>query len=308
MNIMYDTIVIGGGPAGYTAALYAARAGLQTLVIERMSVGGQMALTSDIDNYPGFENGVDGFELGQKMQKGAVRFGAETVYAEVTGVDFSEKIKKVCTSDTVYSAKTIIVATGADPRKLGIEKEDHFMGRGVHYCAHCDGSFYRNKTVVVVGGGNTAASDILHLSRLAEKVFVVHRRDKLKADNVYQKALKNARNVEYIMNSTISELIGENKLQAVAIKNNIDDQIRMIDCDAVFVSIGRKPATAMFDNILKKDENGYILADESTRTNIEGVYAVGDVRTKVMRQVVTAVGDGAVAVHYAEEYIAENDE
>lgn len=308
MNIMYDTIVIGGGPAGYTAALYAARAGLQTLVIERMSVGGQMTLTSDIDNYPGFENGVDGFELGQKMQKGAVRFGAETVYAEVTGVDFSEKIKKVFTSDTVYSAKTIVVATGADPRKLGIEKEDHFTGRGVHYCAHCDGSFYRNKTVVVVGGGNTAASDILHLSRLAEKVYVVHRRDKLKADNVYQKALKNARNVEYIMNSTISELIGENKLQAVTVKNNIDDQYRNIDCDAVFVSIGRKPATALFENILQTDENGYIVADESTRTNIEGVYAVGDVRTKVMRQVVTAVGDGAVAVHYAEEYIAENDE
>ncbi|MBE6812933.1 MAG: thioredoxin-disulfide reductase [Ruminococcaceae bacterium] len=304
MKHIYDILIIGGGPAGYTAALYAARAGLDTLVIERMSVGGQMALTADIDNYPGFENGIDGFELGYKMQQGAVRFGAKTEYTEVKSVDFSEPVKLVQTANGDFYAKAVIVATGADPRKLGVEREAQLTGKGVHYCAHCDGNFYRNKTVVVVGGGNTAAADALYLSHLAKKVYVVHRRDTLKATKIYHEPLLKAENVEFVWNSNIVELLGEERLQKIKVRDVHSEEVREIECDAVFVSIGRNPATALFKDVLDLDDGGYVNADESTKTNIEGVYAVGDVRTKVLRQVVTAVGDGAVAVHYAEEYLA----
>lgn len=304
MKHIYDILIIGGGPAGYTAALYAARAGLDTLVIERMSVGGQMALTSDIDNYPGFENGIDGFELGFKMQQGAVRFGAKTEYTEVKNVDFSQNVKKVQTANGDFYAKSVIVATGADPRKLGLQNEEKLTGRGVHYCAHCDGRFYQGKTVVVVGGGNTAAADALYLSRLAKKVYVVHRRDSLKATKIYHDPLLKAENVEFVWNSNVTQLIADQRLQKINVRNVHNGEERAIECDAVFVSIGRNPATALFKDVLGLDDGGYIQADESTKTNIDGVYAVGDVRTKVLRQVVTAVGDGAVAVHYAEEYLA----
>ncbi len=303
MKHVYDILIIGGGPAGYTAALYAARAGLDTLVIERMSVGGQMALTSDIDNYPGFENGIDGFELGFKMQQGAVRFGAKTEYTEVKSVDFSDPVKLIKTAKGDFYAKAVIVATGADPRKLGLAKEEKLTGRGIHYCAHCDGNFYRNKTVVVVGGGNTAAADALYLSHLAKKVYIVHRRDALKATKIYHEPLLKAENVEFVWSSNIAELLADERLHAIKVRNENGEE-REIEADAVFVSIGRNPATALFRDVLALDDGGYIIADESTKTNIDGVYAVGDVRTKVLRQVVTAVGDGAVAVHYAEEYLA----
>ena len=263
-----------------------------------------MALTADIDNYPGFENGIDGFELGYKMQQGAVRFGAKTEYTEVKSVDFSESVKLVKTANGDFYAKAVIVATGADPRKLGVEREAQLTGKGVHYCAHCDGNFYRNKTVVVVGGGNTAAADALYLSHLAKKVYVVHRRDTLKATKIYHEPLLKAENVEFVWNSNIVELLGEERLQQIKVRDVHSGEDREIECDAVFVSIGRNPATALFKDVLDLDDGGYINADESTKTNIEGVYAVGDVRTKVLRQVVTAVGDGAVAVHYAEEYLA----
>ncbi len=303
MKHIYDILIIGGGPAGYTAALYAARAGLDTLVIERMSVGGQMALTSDIDNYPGFENGIDGFELGFKMQQGAVRFGAKTEYTEVKSVDFSDPVKLIKTANGDFYAKAVIVATGADPRKLGLANEEKLTGRGIHYCAHCDGNFYRNKTVVVVGGGNTAAADALYLSHLAKKVYIVHRRDALKATKIYHEPLLKAENVEFVWSSNIAELLADERLHAIKVRNANGEE-REIEADAVFVSIGRNPATALFRDVLALDDGGYIIADESTKTNIDGVYAVGDVRTKVLRQVVTAVGDGAVAVHYAEEYLA----
>ena len=303
MKHIYDILIIGGGPAGYTAALYAARAGLDTLVVERMSVGGQMALTSDIDNYPGFENGIDGFELGYKMQQGAVRFGAKTEYTEVKSVDFSGPVKLIKTANGDFYAKAVIVATGADPRKLGLANEEKLTGRGIHYCAHCDGNFYRNKTVVVVGGGNTAAADALYLSHLAKKVYIVHRRDALKATKIYHEPLLKAENVEFVWSSNIAELLADERLHAIKVRNANGEE-REIEADAVFVSIGRNPATALFRDVLALDDGGYIIADESTKTNIDGVYAVGDVRTKVLRQVVTAVGDGAVAVHYAEEYLA----
>jgi len=306
MEHIYDMIIIGGGPAGYTAALYAARAGFDTVVIEKMGPGGQMALTGDIENYPGFEEGIDGFTLGMKMQQGAERFGAKTVYDEVKTVDFSEKIKKIETKKGIYCAKTVAISTGADARELGLG-EKKLIGKGVHYCAHCDGRFYKGKTVVVIGGGNSAAADALYLSRLAEKVYLVHRRDTLRATKVYHEPLMNAENVEFIWNSTVEDFAVDKRINGIKIKNVHTGDVSELSCDGVFVSIGRKPATAFLGGALALDEHGYIIADESTRTNIAGVYAIGDVRTKALRQVVTAVADGAVAVHYAEEYMAENE-
>ena len=305
MEHIYDTVIIGGGPAGYTAALYAARAGLDTVVIEKMAAGGQMTLTGDIDNYPGFPEGIDGFTLGMKMQQGAERFGVQTVYAEVTSVDFSDKVKLVKTADAVIFGKTVIISTGANPRTLGIENEKALVGRGIHYCAHCDGRFYKDKTVAVVGGGNSAASDAMYLSRLAGKVYVIHRRDTLRASKIYHEPLKKADNVEFIWNSTVSDFIVDGRVSGVKIQNVITKAQTDIKCDGVFVSIGRKPDTDIFKGTVDLDGNGYIAADETTKTNIPGVYAVGDVRTKALRQVVTAVSDGAVAVLFAEEYLAE---
>ncbi len=304
MNKLYDVIIIGGGPAGYTAALYAARAGLDTLILERMAVGGQMTLTGDIDNYPGFEEGVDGFTLGMKMQQSAERFGAKTEYDEVLEVDFSQKIKRIKTAMGEYHAKTVIIATGANPKKLGLENEETLTGRGVHYCAHCDGRFYKDKTVAVIGGGNSAVSDALYLSNLAKKVYLIHRRDTLKATQVYKAPLEKAENIEFIWNSTLTNVIFDNKVIGAEIENLKSNEKSGIALDGVFISIGRSPASALFENVLNIDEYGYIIANETTKTNIGGVYAIGDVRTKPLRQVVTAVGDGATAVHFAEEYIA----
>lgn len=304
MENLYDIIIIGGGPAGYSAALYSARAGFSTLVIEKMGAGGQMALTDVIDNYPGFENGIDGFTLGMNMQKGAERFGAKTEYAQVVSLDLKEKIKTVTCDSGEFHCKALIIATGANPRTLGLENEEALLGRGVHYCAHCDGGFYRNKTVVVVGGGNSAVADALYLTHIAKKVYMVHRRDKLRATKVYYEPLMQAENLDIIWNSAVSEFIAEDRITGARIKNLQDGIQRDLECDAVFVSIGRTPATDFLKGEIKLDENGYIIADETTKTNLDGVYAVGDVRTKALRQVVTAVADGATAVHFAEEYIA----
>ena len=297
-------IIIGGGPAGYSAALYAARAGFDTLVIEKMSVGGQMTLTGDIDNYPGFDEGIDGFTLGAKMQAGAHRFGAQTTYGEVISAELQGEIKKISTSSADYFGKTVVIATGADPRELGVEGERELIGRGVHYCAHCDGRFYKNKTVAVVGGGNSAAADALYLSRLAKKVILIHRRDSLRATKIYHEPLMSAENVELCWNSKLAKIKAETRVTGAVLTNTVTGEENDISCDGIFVSIGRKPISSLFASQLELDEYGYIVADESTRTNIPGVFAVGDVRTKALRQVVTAAADGAVAVHYAEEYLS----
>ena len=302
MKHIYDMIVIGGGPAGYTAALYASRAGLDTLVIEKMSVGGQMALTDIIDNYPGFDGGIDGFTLGMQMQAGAERFGAKTEYDEVVSVELSGEIKKIVGAMGEYFARTVVVATGANPRALGIEGEEKLIGRGLHYCAHCDGRFYKNKTVAVVGGGNSAVSDALYLSHLAEKVYVIHRRDKLRATKIYHDPLMKAQNVEFVWDSVVSDYLVEGKIVGAKIRNLKTDEEKELHFDGLFVSIGRKPATELF-GALSLDEAGYIIADETTKTSVSGVYAVGDVRTKELRQVVTAVSDGAVAAHFAEKFL-----
>ncbi len=303
MEKIYDTLIIGGGPAGYSAALYAARAGLSAAVIERLSAGGQMALTGDIDNYPGFEEGVDGFTLGMKMQQGAERFGAETIYADVLSVDFSQSVKSVVTDSKTLFGKTVIIASGASPRQLGIENEEALTGRGIHYCAHCDGRFYQGKTVVVVGGGNSAAADALYLSRLAQKVYVVHRRSTLRATKIYHDPLMKAENITFVWNSTVTGVSSDDRVNGVTVRNVNTGESSPLPCDGVFISIGREPATAFLQNTVTLDEYGYIVADETTKTTIPGVFAVGDVRTKPLRQVVTAVADGAVAVQYAEEYL-----
>ena len=300
---IFDTVIIGGGPAGYTAALYAARAGLDTVVLEKMSPGGQMALTDTIDNYPGFEEGVDGFTLGMKMQQSAGRFGAKSEYAEVLSAELTQDVKTVITGSGEFKAKTVIIASGANPRELGLPNEKQLVGKGVHYCAHCDGRFYKGKTVVVVGGGNTAVSDALYLSRIAGKVILVHRRDTLRATKIYREPLLKTENVTFCRDSTVSEILAEESVSAVKLKNVKTGEETVVACDAVFVSIGRKPATGFLSNKLTLDENGYIPADETTRTEIPGVFAAGDVRTKALRQVVTAVSDGANAAYFAEEYL-----
>ncbi len=304
MEHIYDMLIVGGGPGGYTAAMYAARSGRDAIVLEKLSAGGQMALTSDIDNYPGFEEGVDGFTLGEKMQQGAERFGAKTELAEVFSLQLDGPVKSAETSEGTFYGRTIVLATGASPRLLGVEGEQEMTGRGIHYCAACDGMMYRGKTVVVVGGGNTAVEDALLLSRVAAKVILVHRRDSLRATKVYHDPLMQAENVEIRWNSAIDSLMREDKLTGVKLRDTVTGEISELACDGVFVSIGRAPANELVKGKVELDEAGYIKADESTRTSVPGVYAVGDVRTKAMRQVVTAVADGAVATHYAEEYLA----
>ena len=302
---VYDMAIIGGGPGGYTAALYAARAGMSVVVLEKLSAGGQMAQTQQIDNYPGFPDGVDGFELAELMQNQAHRFGAETEYAEVYSVDLQAKPRVIETSEGQFHARTVVIATGAGPRELGLPKEKALVGRGVAYCAACDGMFYRNKTVVVVGGGNSAAADALLLSRIAKKVILVHRRDTLRVTKVYHAPLMNAENVEFLWNSTVSKLEADGRLQAVVVKNLISGEESRVECDGIFISVGRNPASGLVKDQLELDASGYIMAGESTETSIPGVYAVGDVRTKQLRQIVTAVSDGAMAATMAEEYLAQ---
>ncbi len=305
MEHIYDVIIIGGGPAGYTAALYAARAGLDTLIAEKLAPGGQMTLTGDIDNYPGFDEGIDGFTLGMKMQQAAEKFGVKTEYSEITGVDFSERIKHISTDAGMLHAKAIIISSGAHPKKLGIPDEEELTGMGVHYCAHCDGRFYKNKTVAVIGGGNSAVADALYLARLAKKVYLIHRRDSLRAEKIYLNPLSQAENIEFIFESNVQQIIHNDGVKGLEILST-DNIKREIECDGVFVSIGRQPTTAFLGNAVLLDSNGYIIADETTKTNIDGVFAAGDVRTKTLRQIVTAAADGAVAAHFAEEYILQN--
>ena len=303
MGRIYDVIVIGGGPGGYTAALYAARAGLDTLVLEKLSAGGQMALSTQIDNYPGFADGVDGFSLGERMRQGSERFGAVTEYAQVQRVWLEETPKRVQTSEGTFLGKTVIYAAGATARPLGVPGEQELVGRGVNYCAACDGMFYKGKTVVVVGGGNSAAADAMLLSRVCEKVILIHRRDTLRASKIYHEPLKNTPNLEIWWNSKVIQLEYGEKLTGVLVENVQTGAQRHVPCDGLFVSVGRKPATELVAGQLELDAAGYVVAGESTETNIPGVFAAGDVRTKELRQIVTAAADGAVAAYRAEHYL-----
>jgi thioredoxin reductase (NADPH) len=301
--MIYDVIVLGGGPAGYTAALYAARAGLSTVVLEKLFAGGQMTQTAQIDNYPGHSKGIDGVTLGMEMQAGAERFGVKTLYTEATSVDFSGEVKTVETSQGSLKGKTVIIATGADHAHLGLEREETLTGKGVAYCAACDGMLYRGKTVAVVGGGNSAAADAALLARVAKKVYLIHRRDTLRASKVYHAPLENTQNLEFVWNSTVTQLLGQDRLTGVAVKDVRTGEQREIALDGLFISIGRKPQTGLFAGQLELDDRGYLVAGENTKTSVPGVFVAGDVRTKQVRQIVTATADGAVAAHMAEAYL-----
>ena len=304
MNKIYDMLIIGGGPAGYTAALYGARAGLSVLVIEKLSAGGQIALSPLVENYPGFEEGIDGYTLGEKMLAGAERFGAETLLAEVTGVSLAGEVKTVETTEGTLLGRTVVLATGADAKSLGLPKEKELLGRGISHCAACDGMFYKGKTVAIVGGGNTAAADALQLSRICKKVILIHRRDTLRATKIYHQPLMDAENVEFRWNSSVMELLADGRLTGLRVQNLKTGEESILECEGLFVSIGRSPNTGLVQGQLELDGAGYIVADESTRTSLPGVFAAGDVRTKELRQVITAAADGASAAHYAEAYLA----
>lgn len=300
-----DVAIIGAGPAGLTAGLYAARAGLRAAVFERLSPGGQLAQTERIDNYPGFAQGAGGFELAWSMKEQAERFGVRIINEEVSALDVAAAPKTLVTPAGAYRAASVIVATGARPRKLGVPGEAELTGRGVSYCATCDGNFFRGKTVMVVGGGNTAAADAIYLSRLASRVILVHRRNALRATPVYHRQLAELENVEFVWNATVRALHGEDgKLAAAQIEHLADGSLETIPVDGVFVAVGTQPNTELLAGALPLDEAGYIVADETCATPVPGVFAAGDVRAKTLRQVVTAVADGAVCAEQAASYVA----
>mgnify|MGYP004572589529 FL=1 len=290
---MYDTIIIGAGPAGLSAGIYARRGGLTTVIIEKQSVGGQAQNAADIQNYPGISS-TSGFDLCYAMMNQCTTFGANFVFDTISQINLDGEVKKVTlASGAEIEGKTVIIASGASARKLGVENENEFIGRGVSYCATCDGAFFKGKTVAVIGGGNTAAEDALYLEKLAKKVYLVHRRDALRADKILCDRLEKS-GVSIIWDSVVESLSGEDKIAQVTLKNVKNDALAPLSVDGVFVAIGEIPNSQLFENV-EKTPSGYIVTNNVMRTNIHGVYAVGDVREKSLRQVVTACADGAIA-------------
>lgn len=304
--MMKDLIIIGGGPAGLTAAIYAMRCGLGAAVIERFFFGGQAATTADIENYPGLP-GISGPELAGKFEAHARHFGTEIINAEVVEVDFGGDVKTVRTVADYYEAKAIIIATGAKPRRLEVPGEDIYMGRGVSYCATCDGAFFRNKKVAVVGGGNTAIEDALYLAGLCEKVYLIHRRDEFRADLSLVKRLDKFGNIETVMNSTVKEIVGGDTVSGIVLKPAGEDEqaTSVIDVDGVFVAIGAVPNIELFADKLEM-EDGYIVTDVRMETSAPGVFAAGDIRVTPLRQIITACADGAIAAGSALDYIRKS--
>lgn len=301
----FDVAVIGAGPAGMTAALYAARAGLSTALVERLSPGGQMAETELIENYPGFPAGVNGVDLAFSMKEQADRFGVESVFEEVTAVDFSKSPYALATPYGTVEAKAVVVATGARPRKMDLPNNETLEGRGISYCATCDGSFFRGKKVVVVGGGDTAAADAVYLSRICEEVTIVYRRDTLRATRVYHEMLAGLDNVRFEWDSVVSAAHeAEGRLSGVTVRNVKTAEEKELACEGMFVAIGTVPNTEFLAGALALDDHGYVVADERGATSVPGVFAAGDVRVKELRQVSTAVGDGANAAEAAAAFVA----
>lgn len=299
---MKDIIIVGGGPAGLVAALYAGRAQLDALMIEKQFQGGQMVTTNEVENYPGFID-ITGSDLANIMYEHAKRFGGTMEYKEVLDIQVQGDIKKIITNTETYEAKVVILSMGAKPKKLGLDRETELGGRGISYCATCDGGFFRNKVVAVVGGGDTAVEDALHLSRIAEKVYLISRSDTLKANKVAQEKLFKTSNVEILWDSVVTKLHGENKLESIEVKNKKNNNIFQLKMDGLFVAIGSTPSTELVKNLVELDKNGYIIADESCKTNVDGIFAIGDIRTKSVRQVLTAAADGAVSIYEAEKYL-----
>ena len=291
---MYDIIVVGGGPAGMTAAIYARRANKNVLVFEGKACGGQILNATEVDNYPGFES-ISGFDLSQNMYNQAVKLGAEFKFEMVKKITAD---KKVITDNGEYEAKAIILATGAENRRLNIVEEADYIGRGISYCATCDGNFYKGKDVAVVGGGNTALEDALYLANLCNKVYLIHRRDQFRGEDKYVEQIKLNDNIELILNSQVVDLIGEDKLNQITVKNN-DETTRTLDVSGLFIAVGQQPRNEMFADVVEIDEKGYIKAHDEVYTNVEGIYVAGDTRNKVLKQLTTAVSDGSLAATIA---------
>ncbi len=300
---MYDLIIIGAGPAGMSAAVYAARAELDFIVIEgSMMQGGQVLTTYDVDNYLGLP-GIGGFEMGMKFAEHAKKLGVSFVTENVISMDAAGEVKKVVTYKKEYEAKTIIIATGAVHRKAGIPGEAEFTGKGVSYCATCDGAFFRNKITAVVGGGDVAVEDAIYLARMCEKVYLIHRRDEFRAAKSLVNKAKNTENIELVLDSTVERISGEAKVSSIEVKNKITGKTDELAVDGVFLAVGMQPVTAFVDKSVQMNEAGYIVAGEDCATNVPGVYAAGDIRTKQLRQIITAAADGANAVASVEKYI-----
>ena len=300
---MYDLIIIGSGPAGLSAAVYGKRAGLHTLVLEKQPLsGGQVLNTYEVDNYLGMP-GINGFDMGMQFREHADRLGAEFEEADVLGIEADGSRRIVKTSRREYEARAVIIATGADHRKLGAEGELRLAGRGISYCATCDGAFFRGKTVAVIGGGDVAAEDAIFLARGCRKVYVVHRREELRAAKILQDRLFALPNVEMVWNSTVNEILGEEQVSSVSLHNKKENTDRVLEVDGIFIAVGISPNTREFIGTVKADEGGYLAAGEDCATSMPGVFAAGDVRTKKLRQIVTAVADGANAVSSVQEYL-----
>ncbi|MBR1677381.1 MAG: thioredoxin-disulfide reductase [Clostridia bacterium] len=299
---MYDVIVVGAGPAGMTAAIYARRASKTVLLLEAVSYGGQIINTPDIENYP-VEAHISGFDFSQKLYEQTKALGAEFKFEKVVEIKDENGVKTVITNKGSYEGKAVIIATGSENRKLGVEGEDALRGRGISYCATCDGNFYRNKVVAVVGGGNTALEDALYLADLAEKVYLIHRRDSFRGEETTVSRLKERQNVEFVYNSTVTKLIAEKRLKAIEVTDKISGRVREIELNGLFVAVGRVPENQNFANLVELDEAGYIVAGEDCRTKCAGVFVAGDNRTKTLRQLVTATADGAMAATEAVKYI-----
>ncbi|HSQ53582.1 MAG TPA: thioredoxin-disulfide reductase [Acidobacteriota bacterium] len=301
--MMYDVVIVGSGPAGLTAAIYTSRAGLKTLVAAGMLWGGNLMLTTEVENFPGFENGILGPELMEQMRKQAERFGAELVLENATSLDLKSEPFKVTVGTMVHEAKAVIIAAGASAKWLGLESETRLRGRGVSVCATCDAAFFRNKKVVVVGGGDTALEEAFVISRVASEVKVIHRRDKLRATKFLQeKAFENPK-ISFVWNSTVKEILGKNMVEGIKLHNVVSGEESVLDCDGVFVAIGHKPNTEIFNDQIELDAAGYIIVKEQTRTNIEGVFAAGDVTDPHYRQAIAAAGSGCKAAIDAEKYL-----
>jgi len=300
---MYDVIVIGSGPAGLTAAIYTSRDGLKTLVIAGASWGGQLMLTTEVENFPGFSEGVMGPELMENMRRQAEKFGAEIIFEDAISVDFKNRPFKVRTEDGTYEGRSIIIATGASPRWLGLESERRLRGRGVSVCATCDAPFFKDKRVVVVGGGDTALKEALELTKFAEEVKVIHRRSQLRASKILQKRAFSNPKIKFVWNAIVQEIIGEEKVEGVRLKRTDTGREFTLECDAVFVAIGSKPNTEIFRNQIELDDDGYIITRDETKTSIEGVFAAGDVQDRQYRQAVIAAASGCKAALDAEKYL-----
>ena len=305
MAAMYDIVIVGGGPAGYSAALYAARAGLHAVVLEKQSVGGQAVRSENIENYPGFDAGIDGLSLSEKMQRGAERFGAELVTEEVRRVELTQPVKTVEGAKQIYQAPAVILATGAPPRKLEVEGEDEMLGRGVHYYASCRSMMYKRKIVAVIGEGEQAAEAAMLLSRIAKRVCLVHRGEKMTIGQAYASKLKMMRNVERYAGSEVLAFLHANWVSSICLREQRGGDVWDMPCDGAFVCLGGVPETGLFRGQVTLDAEGYIPADETTVTNLPGVFAAGDVRTKQLRGILTAAADGAAAAQQAERYIVE---